>query len=289
MTFKFRWTHHASISLRYAIDGHGPRSMILLHELGGSLASWDAVIDPLASDFTLLRFDQRGHGASEKVRDAVSVEQLADDLETVIDAAALPGPYWLVSTAAGAVISLVYAARHPQRVAGLVMCAPALGADAERRRYLEQRSELAAAHGMRAIVDATLERSYPPVIRRREDPAIFAAYRSRFLANDPVSYGLANRALGDAQLLDTLAGCSAPCLMLAGTHDPLRPPAHVAEFAARWGSRAAIEFAELDCAHLASVQAPLPLASGIADFVRRCEAKRSGEHDVVSSAVSSST
>jgi 3-oxoadipate enol-lactonase len=263
------WTRDNAVSLRFTLAGHGTRNMVMLHELGGSIESWDATIAPLAAHFNILRFDQRGHGASEKVRDSFTVEQLADDLESVLAETGLAAPYWLVGAAAGAAIALTYAARHPDRVAGIVMCAPALEADAARRAYLEQRADLAARRGMRAIADATLDRSYPVAIRQRGGPEVFDAYRARFLSNDPVAYGLANRALGEAQSRDVLAQLRMACLMLAGTHDPLRPPAHVGALGTLWGDPARLEFDVLDCAHLIAVQAPDALAHKIIAFAHK--------------------
>nr|WP_301951165.1 alpha/beta hydrolase [Burkholderia sp. L27(2015)] len=259
--------------------------MVMLHELGGSLESWDEAIEPLVADFTILRLDQRGHGGSEKVREPMTLEQLADDLDMVLIESKLPQPYWLVAAAAGAAVALIHALRYPERVAGMVLCAPALEADAARRTYLEQRSDLAVNHGMRAIEAATLDRSYPVALRQRGGAARFETYRARFLGNDPVAYGLANRALGSAQLRDGLARSHVACLMVAGTHDPLRPPLHVAELAALWGDPQRVEFAELDCGHLVAVQAPDELARMIIDFVQRQE--ENGDVDGLASSLAS--
>jgi 3-oxoadipate enol-lactonase len=263
------WTRDTAVSLRFAFAGHGSRNMVMLHELGGSLESWDAAIAPLAEHFSILRFDQRGHGASEKVREPFTLEQLADDLQAVLDETGFAAPYWLVGAAAGAAIAMTYAARHPDRIAGIVMCAPALDTDTERQTYLEQRSELAAREGMRAIVDATLDRSYPAVIRTRGNREAFDTYRARFLGNDPVTYGLANRALVGAPSRDVLARLHGSCLMLAGAHDPLRPPAYVEALGKLWGDSSMVEFDVLDCAHLIAVQAPDALARRIVTFALR--------------------
>ncbi|HYP11823.1 MAG TPA: alpha/beta fold hydrolase [Xanthobacteraceae bacterium] len=53
------------VSLHYALAGAG-RSVVLLHELGGTLNSWDGVVPRLAEHFRVLRYDQRGAGLSEK-------------------------------------------------------------------------------------------------------------------------------------------------------------------------------------------------------------------------------
>src|ERR1700720_477786 len=62
------WMTSSGVSIYYEVSGRGPRSLILVHELGGTLDSWDAVLPLLEPEFRVLRFDQRGSGLSEKVR-----------------------------------------------------------------------------------------------------------------------------------------------------------------------------------------------------------------------------
>jgi pimeloyl-ACP methyl ester carboxylesterase len=47
------------ISLHYALSGNSGRSVVLLHELGGTLNSWDEVAPRLAEHYRVLRYDQR--------------------------------------------------------------------------------------------------------------------------------------------------------------------------------------------------------------------------------------
>lgn len=257
------WTDTSGVSLRYVLSGTGGASLVLLHELGGTLESWAPVLGALEPHCAVLRFDQRGHGLSEKIREPFTVDDQVSDLHAVLRAARLAGPYWLVGAAAGAAVAVKFAASHPQDVAGLVMCAPALSSDPSRSTYLQSRSALAAKRGMRAIAEASLERSYPEAIR---DLAVFRDYRARFLANDPVSYGLANQALSGLELSGALAALRCPCLVLAGRFDVLRPPALLETQAALLASA---EFRVVDCGHLMPVQAPTELGSTILDFVRR--------------------
>jgi 3-oxoadipate enol-lactonase len=257
------WTERSGVSLRYALGGNGGPSLVLIHELGGALESWAGVLEALEPHCTVLRFDQRGHGLSEKIRTPFALDDQVDDLEAVLAASQLGGPYWLVGAAAGAAVAVAFAARHPDDVAGIVMCAPALSSDPSRSAYLRSRSALAAELGMRAIAQTTFERSYPEAIR---DAVVYPDYRARFLANDPVSYGLANQALSDVELSDTLAALRCACLVLAGRYDTLRPPALLETQAALL---AHAQFRVIDCAHLMPVQAPAELGSCILDFVRR--------------------
>ncbi|AOB33583.1 hypothetical protein AKI39_09805 [Bordetella sp. H567] len=253
------WDDASGVMLCRRDSGHGGRAIVLVHELGGSLDSWDKVANPLESQWRVLRYDQRGHGLAEKPRTPCTLDDQARDLGAVLAAAGVPLPCLLVGAAAGAAIVVSYALRHPDRVAGLVLCPPALGADPQRRAYLDERSRMAVDQGMRAVADASLANSYPPGIRR--DAAAFDAYRARFLGCDPVGYAHANQALAHAELDGRLADLRCPVLVVAGRHDVLRPPAYARRIAdAIPGAR----YTEIDSGHLMAVQAPTALAQAIA-------------------------
>lgn len=254
------------VSLRYAVSGEGA-GMILFHELGGSLHSWDDVVPALASEFRVLRFDQRGHGLSEKVRRPFGMDDHAGDALAIADAISLSAPFWLVGVAAGAAAAIELAARVPAKVAGIVLCAPSLSTDGARRTFLEARIERAVNEGMRAIADESLDRSYPDDLRI--DRRRFEDYRARWLANDPVCYALATRALIESRLDDAIPSIECPCLLIAGTRDSMRPPEYVQSLV---GRIRAGHYAQIDCGHLVPVQAPRELASGILRFIQASDA-----------------
>ncbi|NML30675.1 alpha/beta fold hydrolase [Paraburkholderia antibiotica] len=257
------WIDAAGVSLRYVLDGcDTAEPVVLIHELGGSVVSWDAIAPALQTSHRVLRYDQRGQGESEKVRARFSLADQTDDLRTLLDAVAPARRWWLVAAAAGAAIAVDYATKYPARVAGIVMCAPALDVDMSRRDYLRERAERARRDGMRAIVDGTLAQSWPPVLR--DDPQAFERYRARLLANDPVGYALANDALADLDLSAQLPALRCPCLLLAGEHDLQRPPARVAAQAARIPDSV---FATVPAGHLMAVQRPADVLAKIHAFI----------------------
>jgi len=61
------WTDANGISIHFELAGNGP-SVVLLHEMGGTLDSWDGIAPALSGRFRVLRYDQRGSGLTEKVR-----------------------------------------------------------------------------------------------------------------------------------------------------------------------------------------------------------------------------
>lgn len=260
-------------TVRYEVEGEGP-DLALVHELGGSLASFDGLIPALRRAYRVLRYDQSGCGGSPAAARPLSIDDQAALLDEMMRAAGCGPRCRLAGVAAGAAIAASLALARPERVAALALCAPALAVPAERRAYLDERSGRALAAGMTAIVEPSLARSYPTALRA--DAGRFERYCARFLATDPASYAQANRALARMRIEDRLHELGMPCLVLAGRHDLLRPPAELAALATRIpGAR----FATLDSGHLMSVQAPDEMAGHLLAFFAGCGADAGAHAD----------
>ena len=66
-------------SARTSLSGAGKETLVLMHEAGGCLESYEDALPGLEKDFRVLRYDQRGFGFSEKVRE-MSFETVVADL-----------------------------------------------------------------------------------------------------------------------------------------------------------------------------------------------------------------
>ena len=62
------WIEANGTSLRYELSGTGDKVLVLVHEMGGTLDSWDQVMPMLSPGRRVLRHDWRGAGMSEKLR-----------------------------------------------------------------------------------------------------------------------------------------------------------------------------------------------------------------------------
>ena len=250
------------VSLHYALAGARGRSVVLLHELGGTLQSWDGLAPQLAQRFRVLRYDQRGAGASEKVRQDFTNDALVEDFEALAKGIGLEPPYHFVTVAAAATQALRFLEQHPDRVGALVLCNPAPGVDASRAAVLDERAAFAMREGMRASLPTTLALSYPANLGER---AAYEAYLGRYLANDPVGFGLAFRCLARTNMLHMLPLIRCPTMVVAGRHDTVRPHVGTAELAKKIpGAR--FELVE-DAGHFMPTQSPLALAALLEDFL----------------------
>lgn len=74
-----------------------------------------------SENFRFVRYDERGCGMTDWRVSDLSSERWLDDLETVIDAAALAEPFVLLGISQGAAACLAYAVKYPERVSHLIL------------------------------------------------------------------------------------------------------------------------------------------------------------------------
>lgn len=254
-----QWIEVHGGSLRYELTGDAGTTLVLIHEMGGTLESWDLVLPALARNRRVLRYDVRGAGASSKLRGTADPDQLAEDLHLLLDALGLAQPVALAGCAVGGAIALRFAAHFSARA--LVALPPALGVAPERRQATLERAGVAEEQGMASGIDALLDATWPAALRT--DPARFRSYRAMLLANDPSSFAATWRMLAGLDMTADLAALACPTLLLAGRFDQLRPPELVEAVANRIrGAR----FMALDTGHFMAVQTPDLVADRINEF-----------------------
>ena len=113
------------VQLAYSMIGRGPALMKTgnwMTHLEFDLESpiWRHLYRELARDHTLVRYDARGNGLSDRNVDHVSFDAFVTDLETVVDAAGLTR-FALLGISQGCAVSIEYAVRHPERVSHLIL------------------------------------------------------------------------------------------------------------------------------------------------------------------------
>jgi pimeloyl-ACP methyl ester carboxylesterase len=110
--------------LFYCKAGHGP-ALVLVHGLVGSSKNWDRNIQFLARFRTVYALDLANMGASDRVAGIdPGLEATADRLAAAMDALGIKRAD-IAGHSHGGAISMMLAARHPEKVRRLVLFAPA--------------------------------------------------------------------------------------------------------------------------------------------------------------------
>jgi pimeloyl-ACP methyl ester carboxylesterase len=101
----------------------GARTVVFLHGLVmDNLSSfYFTLANPIALQAEVVLYDLRGHGMSERPASGYAVQDMVADLGGLLDALGLRRPVTLVGNSFGGQLALTFAARHPARVAGLIL------------------------------------------------------------------------------------------------------------------------------------------------------------------------
>src|SRR5690349_11306884 len=118
-----RENRDAGTRIRYFVGGDGP-TLVLVHGLGGVASNWRLIAPALTAERRVIVPELPGHGGSEPLEGAASLDPFADALLAVVEAEdALPAPW--VGHSLGGLVSLRAAVRRPDAVAGVVLVAAA--------------------------------------------------------------------------------------------------------------------------------------------------------------------
>lgn len=257
------WIEANGVSLRYELSGSGKETLVLVHEAGGCLESYEDVLPHLEKEFRVLRYDQRGYGFSEKMRE-LTFETVVADLAGLLDALKITAPVHVAGCAMGADFSVGFAARHPGRVAKLVLASPNIGHNAARSGPSLERAAQVEREGIRASMQASHDRSYQENLRAL-DRERFARYQARWVCNTPASFAASARMMSTVDLTPEYAKIKAPTLVVGAKHDTLRPPETAQRVA---DAISGAKYVLADTGHFMNLQTPQLFADTVVPFFK---------------------
>jgi len=215
---------------RYPYDGPEGREgppLVLLHGFGASLDSWRRVAGRLAAFGEVLAYDRPAFGLSERPLSWEGPNPYAPESQVALLFSLLDelgyGQAILVGHSAGARVAVDAARAHPERVAALVLSAPALESGGPPRWIVGLLASpalewlgLALARSLASSGERTLARAYhdPSLI----DEETLKAYRRPLALPDwEASLWAFTKATSPPRL--PLEPLGRPCLVVAGDDD----------------------------------------------------------------------
>jgi pimeloyl-ACP methyl ester carboxylesterase len=131
--------------------GEGTPSVIFDAALGASSLSWSLVQPAVARVTRACAYDRAGFAWSEAGPLPRTAGRIADELSVLLRHAQVAPPFVLVGHSFGGLVMRLFAARHRQLVAGLVLIEPAIpedwGEPSDERRALISRGERLCRYG----------------------------------------------------------------------------------------------------------------------------------------------
>ena len=253
--------------LSWTVQGPaGAPALLLLNALGTTVDLWNPQIDRLAPAFRVIRFDTRGHGASDAPAGPYALDRLGRDALAVLDAAGVSRAH-VCGVSLGGQTALWLGLHAPERVNGLV--AANTGARIGTTELWDQRIHDAGELGMQALAEPAVARWFSPGFRQTH-PELVDRFKKMLRDCSPTGYAGCCAALRDADLRDDLHRITCPTLVVTGREDPATPPAAGHFMHERI---AGAELLALDAAHLANVEQPDAFTASVVQFLSRVQTR----------------
>jgi 3-oxoadipate enol-lactonase len=252
------------VSLHYRIDGPEDAQVVMLsNSLGTALGMWDAQLGMLTRRYRVLRYDSRGHGASEVPPGPYTVEMLAEDALGLLDGLGIERAHFC-GLSMGGLVGQMLGARHGERLRSLTLCSTACRLPP--RDLWDERIKIASEEGMTPLADIVIERWFTPAFRA-EPTIVVDRLWQMILDTPPDGYAAACAAVRDAELCEEIERIRVPTLVIVGDKDPVTPPARAEELAER------IAGAQLEvirnAAHLLNIEQDIAFDAALIAFLDR--------------------
>src|SRR4051812_38961348 len=239
-----------NLRLYYRLEGAaGAPLLILSHSIGTDHGMWGPQMPDLLQHFQVLRYDARGHGASDAPTGEYTIEQLGRDVLGLVDSLHI-GKFGFCGLSMGGAVGQWLAVNSSERLNTLILAntSPQFGP----REYWDARRKTVLENGMVAIADFVMQRFFSPEASGRE--ALVNAATSVLLGTNPVGYAGCCSALRDVDSRGQLGSIKVPTLVIAGNKVVSTPWEGHGEVLLR--GIAGAKSVRLPAAHLSNLERP---------------------------------
>lgn len=236
-------------------------AVVLINSLGTDFRIWLPLLDELDANWSILLYDKRGHGLSDRTKSPSSIEDHADDLIGLCRHVGIRKAVFVGLSVGGLIAQSVYL-KKPDLVRKIVLSNTAhkIGtADTWNARIA------AVENGIEPIADSVLERWFTADFRAR-NRADLAGYRNMLVRQDAGGYADTCAAIRDADFTGSVSAIKVPVLAIGGDQDGATPP-DLVRSTAEMIAGARFELLA-PCGHIPCVEQPERMAELLTEFVQ---------------------
>ena len=259
------------IEINYEIQGAGA-PLALISGLGYPAWQWHRLAPLLAQHFTVITFDNRGVGQTDKPVGPYTASLLADDLAGLLEALDV-GPAVVMGHSMGGFIAQAFALEHPRLLTKLILCSTNFGGprhipvSPEALKILSDVSSGPLTRFKNGLLVSTapgFAEQHPEIIQawldwRLANPVNVAGYQAQ------LAIGLS--LLSDEASFETrLKDISIPTLVIFGAHDLVVPPANAGLLAQQIPDCEVVILR--DAGHFFPIETPQAAARAVIEFAK---------------------
>ena len=226
------------------------------------MSLWAQQMPDLLQHFQVLRYDTRGHGASDAPAGDYSMEMLGRDVLGLADALGI-ATFAFCGVSLGGGIGQWLGLNAGERLTGLILANTS--AHIGPKSFWDERRRVVLEGGMAAIVDGAMQRFFSPETLAEQN-VYASSIRAVILGTDPVGYAGCCAAIREMDYTAALAKIRVRTMVIVGERDVSTPWAGHGEVLVReiHGAR----MVHLPTAHLSNVERPRSFTGAIYDLLR---------------------
>ncbi len=256
------------IQMAYRLDGPADAPVVCLnHCFTTDHRFWDLTA-PALDEYRVLRYDSRGHGASDKPAGDYSLSQMAGDVAALLDALDIARVDFC-GVSMGGMIGQTLTLEHPDRVRSLTICNTPCQYDDDQLVAWRERADLVLEKGIDAVHAGLMARWFTEDARDKQLPGY--TYVDDVMRDfKPECFASATAAMCGLNTTQRLGEIKQPVLMIASSDDPGVPIA-VAKMMAEKINDAQLEWID-PSRHLSTMEHPSVFNELLVKFLARVHA-----------------
>ncbi len=256
-----------SVNINYELNGSGP-IVVFINGLTMDLNGWLFQVEPFGKKFTVLRYDCRGQGGSDKPDTEYSQEMHAEDLKNLLETLKIPRAH-TVGLSNGGMIAQHFALLYPEKVGALVLVDTCSHIDTLLELIIKSWIKATEAGGSGLRYDVALPLLFSETFTQKNIDKILAMKDINIITNPAKAVINLSNACMKHNLLERVSGIKSPTLIIAGEQDILIPPRYSKIL------REKIENSKLvivkDCGHVPPIEKPDEFNSLVMAFLDKYE------------------
>ena len=254
------------IKLAVRTIGHQGYPLLLVHGFPLDHTMWGAQIDYFSDHCKVIAPDLRGFGGSDVTPGTVSMEQMADDLNQLLDELDVREKVIFCGLSMGGYVGMQFWRKYKQRVLAMVLCDTRAAADTpEAAANRHKLNTMILEKGPAEASKVMLPKMFAPATWDSQ-PQLIERTRKVIEGNNPEGIAAAARGLAERpdsrELIKTI---DVPTLIVVGEHDAISPVAEMREMADAIPDSAWVVVPH--AGHMAPMEDPAVVNEAIAEFI----------------------
>ncbi|WP_312157087.1 3-oxoadipate enol-lactonase [Acinetobacter variabilis] len=252
-------SNDAQINYQTFGDASKP-ALVFSNSLGTNYSMWQPQIEHFQQDYYVICYDTRGHGASSAPQGPYSLEQLGQDVVSLLDHLNIAKAAFC-GISMGGLTGQWLAIHKPERFNHVIVCNTA--AKIGQEQAWQDRAALVREQGLAPIAATAASRWFTnPFIQ--SNPAVVAELSNDLGAGSPEGYANCCEALAKADVREQLSSIQIPVLIIAGQQDPVTTVADGQFMQQRIANS---KLFEINASHISNIEQPEAFNQAVQTFL----------------------